>query len=353
MASLVLRGSNWYIYDRIKKDGAFENITPICLGAIDKNQATIELSKYRIGKGDGKKHGDNDMPMIAVYNAYLEVLRDSTDPYSPHTINDVMREIPPFIAMISTVGDLTEEKMRAYDKRLRMYRWKRTANGLERKLAIDTIAHRLRTISAFIGWMKDANYIRERPYSFDIPKGRKDAGRDLGEVVMKQFVSGLSGEVQIVSCLLFWCGFRIGEILPRRGLGTSLQHEWINRRDSLIRLPDTKNDEPREVPIPISIMETIPKGKSGPVFSITQWAVRSAWRRRIKAMGLQGRLRLHDARVTSASEYARKFKDVRGLMDLYGWKTAAMAMHYVKKSKLELRQEVQSMYSQTDGSTVK
>lgn len=121
------------------------------------------------------------------------------------------------------------------------------------------------------------------------------------------------------------------ETTARRGEIVRLRWEDVDlkRRTALLR--DTKNGEDRCIGLSTRAVEAlvaIPRSRDGRVFPMTANAVRMAWTRALKRLGIDG-LRFHDLRHEGTSRLAAKFNgDVLAMSAMTGHKSLQMLKRY-------------------------
>ncbi len=100
--------------------------------------------------------------------------------------------------------------------------------------------------------------------------------------------------------------------------------------DRFVRLHDTKNGEPRDVPLSTrahSMLDALPRHISGKVFPTTGDAVKKAFTRAAERAGL-GDFHFHDLRHEATSRIAEKLENVLELSAVTGHKTLTMLKRY-------------------------
>jgi site-specific recombinase XerC len=361
MAYLVPQGGKWpkggetgmfYIYDRLEPKGK-----PKCvkaLGLLTNKEAEHELIKWKADNGK-----DNvpiaDKSIQAVWSEYLAFLIE--DGKSWRTVKTYRDDVEPFIAQFSQLKELTPKAVEAWDEKLRKHQWRPGPNSEWRALSKESRAHRLRSIRAFCGWLtKTKKYFKENPFQIDVPEQRKDAKRALSGVeIQRLFLSwpteknmlkpGKHELSKLFFGLKFASGMRFSELYGESDEKPGVTHESINRELGFISLGKTKAGTKREVAVDRRILGAIPGGV-GPLF----WGKISARTladhltiAKVKA-GISGRLRPHDARVSSATAWARKGMPLKARMDQHGWLTAKQALEYEQIATGERVEMAQDIY---------
>ncbi len=121
------------------------------------------------------------------------------------------------------------------------------------------------------------------------------------------------------------------ETAMRRGEISSLRWENVNLKKRFVYLPETKNHEPRSVPLSpaaISILKSLPRHISGSVFEMSEDAItRNMMRARRKAKVED--LRFHDLRHEAISRmFENTDLDAMEIKTISGHKTLAMLTRY-------------------------
>jgi len=336
MAWLDFRVSGVYLRDRLPKDPYYSEP----LGKISRKEAEKLLNKYEVKKSENEvSEGEFGRLMSEVYSQFI--LHLERENYSPKTIKQMRYDVLPLIKKVMRVKQLTDEKIKEHREALYSYR---KENG--KPYAIDSIAHRLRAIRAFCAWMETEEILTPSPFKVKIPEGRKDAGRALkGPEVIALFKSWPKSRIynkrrskhdisKLFFMIVFFGGTRLTEVLGDTGDPINypgLQHEAVDRERQTINLAKTKSGDSREVALPKEIIAAIPQGV-GPVFrgKIEENALREHLNEALKAAKIEGRVRIHDGRVTSATEWLRTNPDIKMAMDQFGWKSERMPVHYNK-----------------------
>jgi hypothetical protein len=320
LAYVVKRNGKKWLYHK-NRDGSY--ITPIDLGYVTDDEAEMRVLQWKIDHGKNPEQREN-RTMLSVYEEYLK------EDFSPKTKWTQEQVLTPFVETIPTVRHLTEQKIQAWEDHLRNWRW---GKKKDRRLSDDTRAIRLRTIKSFIGWMIKKKIIRDWPCRINVPAGRKDAGRDIYALV-PAFLKAMPERSRGAVTMIFYGGFRLTAVL-------SLQCEWFDHTNNTVTLPTwlTKNKDPLVVVLPKKAMEYVPMDCTGPAWgTLTENELRVDWKKAKKAIGLRGRFRIHDGRVTSASEVWRQRKDIKLLQERFGWRDMKTALHYVKVLEEEHRE---------------
>jgi len=136
---------------------------------------------------------------------------------------------------------------------------------------------------------------------------------------------------------------RLGEIL-------TLQHRDLDFRSVLILIPDSKNGEPRHVPMDAAITSLLKEyphhsnsdlvfaNKAGDKLS----AIRNSFRAECERAGIAD-LHFHDLRHTFASHWMMAAGDLYALKDILGHKSILMSQRYVHLSPKFKRAAVNRM----------
>ncbi len=121
----------------------------------------------------------------------------------------------------------------------------------------------------------------------------------------------------------------------------SLRLRWadvdLSARTALLR--DTKNGEDRRIGLSTRAVEAllaVPKSRDGRVFPLSENAVRQAWNRALKRLGIEG-LHFHDLRHEGTSRLAVKFNgDLMAMSAMTGHKSLQMLKRYTHLRAEEL-----------------
>lgn len=120
------------------------------------------------------------------------------------------------------------------------------------------------------------------------------------------------------------------ETAMRRSEILSLRWPDVILADRYVRLHDSKNGEPRDVPLSTrayEVLTELPRDISGRVFPVTADAVKKAYTRAVERAGL-GDLHFHDLRHEATSRIAEKLDNVLELSAVTGHKTLTMLKRY-------------------------
>ena len=138
-----------------------------------------------------------------------------------------------------------------------------------------------------------------------------------------------------------WYLWPVIEIAIETGMRRSeiLSLEWINIDFERARalLPITKNGRARWVPLSAKAMEVLGKvpRTTGPVFPVSEVAVRQAWERLRKRSGLFD-LNFHDLRHEAISRMFEKGLNVPEVASISGHRTASQLFRYVQIDGISL-----------------
>lgn len=120
------------------------------------------------------------------------------------------------------------------------------------------------------------------------------------------------------------------ETAMRRGELLRLEWQHVDLNTSVAYLPDTKNGEPRHVPLTpkaTEIFRSLDRVNSDRVFDISENAFKLAWQRALKRSGLKD-LHFHDLRHEAASRLAEKLSNILELSSVTGHKDIRMLKRY-------------------------
>ncbi|HZQ23395.1 MAG TPA: site-specific integrase [Terriglobales bacterium] len=143
--------------------------------------------------------------------------------------------------------------------------------------------------------------------------------------------------------LLYWCGVRLGEAL-------SIEWDAVDLRAGVVRLHETKNGEPRTVPLPSELLALLREiePKVGRVFDATN--LRKEWMTGCVAAGLGRKievedkpydrryegLTIHDLRRSAARNLREAGVPETLIMRIGGWKTMSVFFRYAIASETDL-----------------
>jgi integrase len=124
-------------------------------------------------------------------------------------------------------------------------------------------------------------------------------------------------------------GARRGELLSLRWQAVDLDRGWL-------RLEQTKNQEPRAVPVPTVALALLRAWRPNaddtawgfPRTSRAPWPYEYAWQVALLKAGLAGSFRFHDLRHTAASHLAMSGASLIEIAEILGHKTLAMVRRY-------------------------
>lgn len=350
MAYVVFKEGRAYIYDRV--NGSKTSTCQKSLGVMGPREAEDERVKWLADNGKGGA-SPTDRSFEILRDDYLRYM--VSEDYSPKTIKCFNDCVVPFLQTMTRLKELTTARIDAWDQVLQKWTYKRGAKGEPRLLTTETRAHRLRAISGFCGWLVRKKYVKKTPFEVQIPAQRKDAGRALqGKqvlTILNNWPVGRNPEKEKFAKLaklffeiVFYGGTRLGETLGYSDDAPGVTFDNVDRDHCIIRLEKTKGGESREIALPKGVIDSIPEG-SGPMFfgRISERTLRHYLMMACRINGITGRFRIHDGRVTAASEWARKNRDPKASMDQFGWKTEKMAMHYQKVATEERVAQAQNV----------
>jgi integrase len=127
-------------------------------------------------------------------------------------------------------------------------------------------------------------------------------------------------------------GMRAGEIL-------SVAWQQVDLERGIIWLSQTKNGDPRTVPLTLAAVEVLrqlPRGKSGRLIEASAWSCNLShnFHRACNTAGIED-LRFHDLRHEAASRFAPRMTP-QTLAKVMGWRSLQMAMRYYNPTGEEL-----------------
>ena len=142
--------------------------------------------------------------------------------------------------------------------------------------------------------------------------------------------------------LAYFLGWRKGELL-------SLKARNFDAAGKCLRLDESKNGEPREVPLTSKLVELVrpladaPPEK--PLFPISSRGWHDVWNQLVKRAGCP-HIHFHDFRRTSARSKRWAGVDTSVIMEIQGWKTEAMFRRYAivaREDKLAALKKVEKL----------
>ena len=126
----------------------------------------------------------------------------------------------------------------------------------------------------------------------------------------------------------FYSGWRISEVLQARAMETPT--------GLVLTIPDTKNGEPRMVPVHPRVAHLV-RGHWPPL--VTKWTASKETKKALRAVGL-GHARLHDLRHSAASEMINAGVDLYTVGGVLGHKSAVSTARYAHLAQATLRAAV-------------
>lgn len=120
------------------------------------------------------------------------------------------------------------------------------------------------------------------------------------------------------------------ETAMRRGELLRLEWQHVDLNTSVVFLPDTKNGEPRHVPLSpkaTEIFRSLDQGISSRAFDVSENAFKLAWQRAVKRSGLKD-LHFRDLLHEAASRLAEKLSNILELSSVTGHKDIRMLKRY-------------------------
>jgi integrase len=120
----------------------------------------------------------------------------------------------------------------------------------------------------------------------------------------------------------------------RRGELLSLKWEHIDLQGRTAFLPDTKNGDPRTVPlssVAVQVLAELPRHISGVVIPVKYFTMDAAFKRGLRRAGLAD-VRFHDLRRTAITRMAEKLPNVIELAAVSGHKSLMVLKQYYRPS---------------------
>lgn len=135
----------------------------------------------------------------------------------------------------------------------------------------------------------------------------------------------------------FYTGWRIGEVLQATAVETP--------SGLALAIPDTKNGQPRMVPVHPRVTHLV-RGDWPP--PVTKWTVSKKVKAAMRAVGL-GHARLHDLRHSAASEMINAGVDLYTVGGVLGHKSAVSTARYAHLAQERLREAVGKIGQRSGG----
>ena len=195
-----------------------------------------------------------------------------------------------------------------------------------------------RILNVAVEWRKlQNNPIRQvKPY-----KEPKNTERFLSEEEAKRLLVACSSSLRLIVLTALHTGMRKQEIF-------GLTWDRVNLNDRSFKLVDTKNGEPRAVPLNATMMtllESLPRSGEY-VFTNSRGqryhCIKSVFASALRRADIK-HLRFHDLRHTWASWLVMNRVDLLTVKELGGWKSLAMVQRYAHLSDEHLRNAVETL----------
>lgn len=221
-----------------------------------------------------------------------------------------------------------------------------------RSVSADTVARELNLLSSVI------NYARSE-WSLPMPnpvagvrrpkqgrgRSRRPSWREL-----RRLLSGLVPKLRKDG---FWVGTRNRWILPavllalrtamRRGEILAMRWEHVDFANRCVHLPDTKNGEPRDVPLSrkaeLILKRLQSKDSAGAVFPVSMEAFKQAFARAMERSGIED-LRFHDFRHDATTRMASRLHNVLELSAVTGHKSLNTLKRYYNPDPSDLARKL-------------
>lgn len=168
------------------------------------------------------------------------------------------------------------------------------------------------------GWLKKNPFHKLRMPKENPPRSRIASDQEI-ELLVNSVATEIQKEVVRMALFSLETGMRAGEIAGlKKVIG------------NIAFLPDTKNGEPREVPLSLKALEIW----DNRTFSLTPRQLDANWRKFVKSCGIQD-LHFHDLRATAATRLSKKLTPFQ-LAKMFGWKDINQAMTYYRETADDL-----------------
>jgi integrase len=139
------------------------------------------------------------------------------------------------------------------------------------------------------------------------------------------------------------------ETAMRRSELLAIRWADVSITERFVRLHDTKNGEPRDVPltsVAAEILGALPRDISGRVFPLSAESVKQSFERAVKRAGLVD-FRFHDLRHEATSRLAEVLDNVLELSSVTGHKTVQMLKRYYHPRASDLARKIDARRKET------
>lgn len=120
------------------------------------------------------------------------------------------------------------------------------------------------------------------------------------------------------------------ETAMRRGEIAAMQWTHLEKVGRVLRVPDTKNGDPRSVPlssVAVAVLQSVPRRLDGRVWGVRADSITQAFDRACKRAGIED-LRFHDLRHEATSRFFEKGLNPMQVSSITGHKTLQMLKRY-------------------------
>lgn len=291
---------------------------------LKKKKRAIEdrLDAYKPGLGDPKA-----IPLVVMEDYITDAL--TRDKPIRNTTAGMKREnLTPFLETLFTMDQLTTDKIKTYIAAMRI-----------KKLAIDTVAIRLRDIRAFCNWAHKKGILGVNPWNgIGIPVSTFE-GRRLTSGEVKGLFGGMSEDLLDYIGLKLDTGARKGELLQMEFTDIDFDRAYWNVRGIEGK---SKSKHDRIIPLTQRAVETLKKRKAqGHKFVFEGFTKRKVFlhlQSALESAKIAGRVREHDIRHTWASVFKGRRDSLKAIA---GWKSDVMANRYKHTEIEELREDME------------
>lgn len=195
-----------------------------------------------------------------------------------------------------------------------------------------TVRREMIVLAAFFSWCIDVkNWLAKSPMEeVKLPKDSDHRERVISDEEIEIMCNNLNFEMRNFFLFAIETGMRQSEI-------TGLTWNRVFYGKKYLKLVDTKNGRPREVPLSrkaLKILDDIGTKKSGHVFDIKSQEASALFMEARIASGLEG-FTFHDARHTAATRIALKIP-LLDLCKMFGWSNPKRAMVYYNPTASEI-----------------
>lgn len=307
-----------------------------------EDDAVKALSTRQEQVRGGQTERPADVSLGQVVTRYLKLKADHGKRSLSEDRRILEKQMLPVFGHTLPIRQLTAEKIAAFEEtRIAQVSSWTVRNELTVLRHVLRLAHRK--------W----NYL-ERVPEIELPKAPKGRTRFLSEEEITRLLAACheskNTHLAAIVRLAINTGMRKSEIMGLRWERIDLAKDLgFNAR---ITLYDTKNGEPRGVPLnqsaiaTLSALEPDPAKRQGSVFKRKNgedWGqIRTAFEKAMERAGLMD-FRFHDLRHTAASHLVMRGRPLKEIQEVLGHKSFSMTLRYAHLSPMHLRTAVEAL----------